>query len=113
MQNLCCRNVLNVKFPKIVAEKFAFYNQEISSEKDLQMEVFFWLPRLHTKLILCPNVSNFEFLFQTKNLQVMKINHLQILSVPWAGVEPARVAPLVFETSASTDSATKAFRRHH
>lgn len=25
MQNLCCRNVLNVKFPKIVAEKFAFY----------------------------------------------------------------------------------------
>ena len=26
-------------------------------------------------------------------------------SVPRAGVEPARVAPLVFETSASTDSA--------
>ena len=25
MQNLSCRNVLNVKFPKIVAEKFAFY----------------------------------------------------------------------------------------
>ena len=25
--------------------------------------------------------------------------------VPRAGVEPARVAPLVFETSASTDSA--------
>ena len=32
-------------------------------------------------------------------------------SVPWAGVEPARVAPLVFETSASTDSATKASKR--
>ena len=31
--------------------------------------------------------------------------------VPWAGVEPARVAPLVFETSASTDSATKALQR--
>ena len=28
-----------------------------------------------------------------------------LLSVPRAGVEPARVAPLVFETSASTDSA--------
>ena len=27
------------------------------------------------------------------------------LTVPRAGVEPARVAPLVFETSASTDSA--------
>ncbi len=27
------------------------------------------------------------------------------LKVPRAGVEPARVAPLVFETSASTDSA--------
>ena len=26
MQNLYCRNVRNVKFPKIVAEKFAFYN---------------------------------------------------------------------------------------
>ena len=30
---------------------------------------------------------------------------LQIFMVPRAGVEPARVAPLVFETSASTDSA--------
>ena len=28
-----------------------------------------------------------------------------LLFVPRAGVEPARVAPLVFETSASTDSA--------
>ena len=71
------------------------------------------MPRLHTKLILCPNVSKFGLLLQTKNLQVLKTNHLQILSVPWAGVEPARVAPLVFETSASTDSATKAFCRHH
>ena len=30
-------------------------------------------------------------------------------SVPRAGVEPARIAPLVFETSASTDSAIWAF----
>ena len=29
--------------------------------------------------------------------------------VPRAGVEPARVAPLVFETSASTDSAIWAY----
>ena len=27
MQNPCCRNVRNVKFPKIVAEKFAFYSE--------------------------------------------------------------------------------------
>ena len=31
--------------------------------------------------------------------------HLTSLIVPRAGVEPARIAPLVFETSASTDSA--------
>ena len=30
MQNLSCRNVLNVKFPKIVAEKFAFYTLELT-----------------------------------------------------------------------------------
>lgn len=29
--------------------------------------------------------------------------------VPWAGVEPARPKTLVFETNASTNSATKAF----
>ncbi len=29
--------------------------------------------------------------------------------VPRAGVEPARIAPLVFETSASTDSAIWAY----
>ena len=31
--------------------------------------------------------------------------HSDFCLVPRAGVEPARVAPLVFETSASTDSA--------
>ena len=35
----------------------------------------------------------------------------QPLSVPKAGIEPARIAPLVFETSASTDSAIWAFAR--
>ena len=33
MQNLYCRNVRNVKFPKIVAEKFAFYNFNQIDEK--------------------------------------------------------------------------------
>ena len=32
-------------------------------------------------------------------------NYLSFYLVPRAGVEPARIAPLVFETSASTDSA--------
>ncbi len=32
-----------------------------------------------------------------------------LCSVPGAGVEPARIAPLVFETSASTDSAIRAY----
>ena len=33
---------------------------------------------------------------------------LSLLLVPGAGIEPARIAPLVFETSASTDSAIRA-----
>ncbi len=36
------------------------------------------------------------------------IQLLAIFLVPGAGVEPARIAPLVFETSASTDSAIRA-----
>ena len=36
---------------------------------------------------------------------------LVLSPVPRAGVEPARVAPLVFETSASTDSAIWACQR--
>ena len=35
----------------------------------------------------------------------MSVGHLR---VPGAGIEPARIAPLVFETSASTDSAIRA-----
>ena len=31
MQNLYCRNVRNVKFPKIVAEKIAFYSMPANS----------------------------------------------------------------------------------
>ena len=35
----------------------------------------------------------------------MIIQYLAFYSVPRAGIEPARIAPLVFETSASTNSA--------
>ena len=44
--------------------------------------------------------------------KILYKNGLQVsvghLSVPGAGIEPARIAPLVFETSASTDSAIRA-----
>ena len=42
-----------------------------------------------------------------KNGLQVSVGHLR---VPGAGIEPARIAPLVFETSASTDSAIRAFR---
>ena len=41
-----------------------------------------------------------------KNGLQVSVGHLR---VPGAGIEPARIAPLVFETSASTDSAIRAF----
>ena len=50
----------------------------------------------------------FEVLAKRKTLRALKINHLQGFVVPGAGIEPARIAPLVFETSASTDSAIRA-----
>ena len=40
-----------------------------------------------------------------KNGLQLSVGHLR---VPGAGIEPARIAPLVFETSASTDSAIRA-----
>ena len=41
--------------------------------------------------------------------QILEIQRFAIYNVPGAGIEPARIAPLVFETSASTDSAIRAF----
>ena len=41
-------------------------------------------------------------------MQVFDFQALAFCSVPGAGIEPARIAPLVFETSASTDSAIRA-----
>ena len=40
-----------------------------------------------------------------KRTKYLIYKYLALFLVPRAGVEPARVAPLVFETSASTDSA--------
>ena len=43
-------------------------------------------------------------------MQVFESQALAFCFVPGAGIEPARIAPLVFETSASTDSAIRALR---
>ena len=40
--------------------------------------------------------------------QIFDFQRFAIHNVPGAGIEPARIAPLVFETSASTDSAIRA-----
>ena len=40
--------------------------------------------------------------------QTLENQRFAIYLVPGAGIEPARIAPLVFETSASTDSAIRA-----
>ena len=40
-----------------------------------------------------------------RKMQVFGFQALAFCWVPRAGIEPARIAPLVFETSASTDSA--------
>ena len=41
-------------------------------------------------------------------LRIIEYQLFEALKVPGAGVEPARIAPLVFETSASTYSAIRA-----
>ena len=43
-----------------------------------------------------------------RKTQVFENQALAFCLVPGAGIEPARIAPLVFETSASTDSAIRA-----
>ena len=43
-----------------------------------------------------------------RKMQVFENQALAFYWVPGAGIEPARIAPLVFETSASTDSAIRA-----
>ena len=43
-----------------------------------------------------------------ENRKTLVESTLRGFVVPGAGIEPARIAPLVFETSASTDSAIRA-----
>ena len=43
-----------------------------------------------------------------ENRKTLVESTLRGFPVPGAGIEPARIAPLVFETSASTDSAIRA-----
>ena len=45
---------------------------------------------------------------EKEKCKCLKIKHLHFCWVPGAGIDPARIAPLVFETSASTDSAIRA-----
>ena len=45
---------------------------------------------------------------EKEKMQVLGFQALAFCWVPGAGIEPARIAPLVFETSASTDSAIRA-----
>ena len=45
---------------------------------------------------------------EKEKMQVFENQALAFCWVPGAGIEPARIAPLVFETSASTDSAIRA-----
>ena len=53
---------------------------------------------------MCPNLSG-------ENEETLAEHFYKGFLVPRAGVEPARVAPLVFETSASTDSAIWAWSK--
>ena len=46
--------------------------------------------------------------WEKEKMQVFENQALAFCWVPGAGIEPARIAPLVFETSASTDSAIRA-----
>ena len=54
--------------------------------------------------------SNYFFVVQKgkRKMQAFENQALAFCWVPGAGIEPARIAPLVFETSASTDSAIRA-----
>ena len=60
--------------------------------------------------ILCSDSLGtiWEHLKKSRMGNYLIFKQLPILVVPGAGVEPARIAPLVFETSASTDSAIRA-----
>ena len=56
------------------------------------------------------NINNFSMWGNVGkvNRETLVERTLRGFLVPGAGIEPARIAPLVFETSASTDSAIRA-----
>ena len=72
------------------------------------------LPNLH-KVLMSHKYCAYKCYFLPCGENVGKENRktlaeciLRGFLVPGAGIEPARIAPLVFETSASTDSAIRA-----
>ena len=58
--------------------------------------------------IQCVNIAKYVVQNPKEKSQTVENQGFAILLVPGAGIEPARIAPLVFETSASTDSAIRA-----
>ena len=61
--------------------------------------------------ILCSDSLGtiWEHLKKSRKGNYLIFKQLPFLVVPGAGIEPARIAPLVFETNASTNSAIRAF----
>ena len=68
------------------------------------------LLRYMLRHILFPVIQNFRCGENVgkENRKTLVECILRGFCVPGAGIEPARIAPLVFETSASTDSAIRA-----
>ena len=68
--------------------------------------------KIYRKISILPRKSRFggASVVQKgkRKMQVFDFQALAFCLVPGAGIEPARIAPLVFETSASTDSAIRA-----
>ena len=52
-----------------------------------------------------PKGNNLGTFIKQEKAKYLKTNHLAFYLVPRPGIEPGWIAPLVFETSASTDSA--------
>ena len=86
MQNLCCRNVLNVKFPKIVAEKFAFYkylrqyleaylSKRIESEKNTGNTPYIVLGTLADMEIKLPTVTEQQKIAHDLSILSQKIEN--------------------------------------
>ena len=80
---------MKAKLGKIVYSTKSNYIQLVGDVKFLNFVIFGGASVVQKEKIKC---------------KCLKVKHLHFV-VPRAGIEPARIAPLVFETSASTDSA--------